>query len=205
MSFYHPDIHHRRSIRLKNYDYSSEGLYYITICVQDKKCLFGKVIGTKMHLNAAGTMVDQAWRALSRVKRGVELDEYVVMPNHFHGILFLTDGPAPITDGRWTTEGDAGACVSEEDSSLQGQTGEAPVTLGRVVKSFKTWTIHEYIAGVKNAGWPRFPGRLWQGNYWDRVIRNERELNNIRWYIRDNPRAWAEDEYHPSKRGRLWW
>ncbi|MCP4548047.1 MAG: transposase [bacterium] len=203
--FYHPDIHQRRSIRLKGYDYSSEGLYYVTLCVQDKKCLFGSVIGTEMHLNDAGAMVDEAWRGLPRVKRGVELDEYVVMPNHFHGILFLTDGPDPVTDGRWTNARGAGAGVREEDSHSQGKAGEAPISLGEVVKGFKNWTIHQYIAGVKNAGWQRFPGRLWQRNYWDRVIRNERELNNIRCYIRDNPRAWAEDEYHPSKRERLLW
>src|SRR5215210_2961095 len=84
---YNPEIHKRRSIRLKGYDYSQEGLYFITICVQNRKCLFGKIENDEMILNDAGQMVQTEWEKLTERFNNIELHEFVVMPNHFHGIL----------------------------------------------------------------------------------------------------------------------
>jgi putative transposase len=86
---YNPDIHHRRSIRLRNYDYSLPGAYFVTVCTQDRACLFGNVADDTMRLNDAGRMIEQWWFELNRKFPTVETDEFVVMPNHFHGIVVI--------------------------------------------------------------------------------------------------------------------
>ncbi len=88
---YNPDIHHRRSIRLKGYDYSQAGAYFVTVCAKDRACLFGKVVDGWMRLNDAGRIVQATWDGLPFHYGGVEIDEFVVMPNHVHGIILLTD------------------------------------------------------------------------------------------------------------------
>lgn len=91
---FNPDIHHRRSIQLKNYDYSKEGAYFITICVQNRECLYGKIFDGKMELNDVGLMIKKWWCELKNKIPNIELDEYVIMPNHFHGIVYIVDnGP----------------------------------------------------------------------------------------------------------------
>jgi putative transposase len=90
---YNPAIHHRRSIRLKGYDYSSPGYYFVTICAQNRLCLFGEIINDKMILNDAGKMIQNNWKSLSDQLSNIRLDEYVVMPNHFHAILQIVSRP----------------------------------------------------------------------------------------------------------------
>ncbi|HLG21264.1 MAG TPA: hypothetical protein VI382_00495 [Candidatus Manganitrophaceae bacterium] len=92
---YNPDIHHRRSIRLKGYDYSSGGAYFVTVCVQDRQCLFGDVAQGEMKLNDAGRMVLSVWNELPRYGPGVAVDEFIVMPNHIHGMIVLNVGAGP--------------------------------------------------------------------------------------------------------------
>ena len=84
---YNPDKHHRRSIRLKDYDYNQPGSYFITICTHEKKCLFGEIVDYEMHLNDAGQIVEALWSKIPQHFPGIELDAYVTMPNHFHGII----------------------------------------------------------------------------------------------------------------------
>ena len=88
---YNPNIHHRKSIRLKGYDYSQAGLYFITICVQDRKCLFGKIVDDEMILNDYGTIAYQQWQELPERFTNMELDVFQIMPNHMHGIIVLTE------------------------------------------------------------------------------------------------------------------
>ncbi|MFH0891475.1 MAG: transposase [Candidatus Falkowbacteria bacterium] len=90
---YNADIHHRRSIRLKGYDYSRNGAYFITVCAQDRECVFGKIVNGGIYLNDAGEMVDRQWNELPNRFRNVRLGEYIVMPNHFHGIIFIVGTP----------------------------------------------------------------------------------------------------------------
>ena len=90
---YDPDVHHRRSIRLKGYDYSQEGVYYVTLCTQGRECLFGEVSGEEMWLNDAGRVIRSTWEELPQRFQSVDLDLFVVMPNHLHGILMIVDGP----------------------------------------------------------------------------------------------------------------
>ena len=91
MSNFNPQIHHRRSIRLKDYDYSQSGAYFITICTQKRECLFGEIVDGEMRLNDAGQMVQTTWDELPKHYTGIEIDEFVVMPNHFHGIILIHD------------------------------------------------------------------------------------------------------------------
>lgn len=88
---YNPDIHHRRSIRLKYYDYSQNGAYFITICIQKRMCLFGHIINDVMILNEAGKMIDEQWQKLALRFNAILLDEYIIMPNHFHGIVIIRE------------------------------------------------------------------------------------------------------------------
>ncbi len=172
---YDPDRHHRRSVRLKGYDYTRDGAYFVTLCTHAKSCHFGSISDGRMRLNEAGSMVDHAWARLPEIYPGVALDEFVTMPNHLHGIIVLGDrSSAQATDG-------------------------VRLSLGEVIKRFKTWTGSRYNKGVREAGWPPFQARLWQRNYHDRIIRDELELERIRHYIHHNPLDWRDDDYHPAK------
>ncbi|HQT91530.1 MAG TPA: hypothetical protein PL001_05835, partial [Candidatus Kryptobacter bacterium] len=92
---YDPHKHHRRSVRLKNYDYSQPGAYFITICVEDRRCLFGEIIDAEMKVNPLGEIVEQSWNNIPNKYQNVEMDEFVVMPNHFHGIIIINENPNP--------------------------------------------------------------------------------------------------------------
>jgi len=173
---YNPDIHHRRSLRWHKHNYASAGAYYVTICVEGFRCLFGYVSAGVMNFNEAGRMVDSQWRAIPSRFPTVQLDEWVVMPNHFHGILHII-GTAFVPKG-------AGA-------------RPAPA-LGDAIGSFKSLTTDGYIIGVRRLGWPRFERHVWERNYYDHVIRNEDELEKIRQYIRRNPLMWTCDRYNPE-------
>lgn len=226
---FNPDVHHRRSIRLRGYDYSSVGAYFVTICVQGRECLFGDVADGVMCLNDAGRMVEHVWSALPERFPGVALDECVIMPNHFHGIIVINDfarrgdtlcSPAfDLGDTLCSPAFDVGFAVNSkipqspsmpEPTSKSGRTqGYAPTdqnqnrvtgttenSLGRVIQAFKSSSSVGYIHGVKEQNWQPFPGRLWQRNYYERIIRDDAELNGIREYIHHNPAQWtADDEY----------
>ena len=181
---YDPNRHHRRSIRLKGYDYSQAGAYFITLCTQDRACLFGRVVNGEMRLNDAGRMVLAEWNRLPERFPQVVLDAFVVMPNHVHGILVITD-PAP------TAGATVGATVGA--TPTVGATTWVAPTVGNIIGAFKSRVTVEYIRGVKTSGWPPFRGRLWQRNYYEHIIRNERALNAIRRYILENPLRWHLD------------
>jgi putative transposase len=174
-------IHHRRSIRLKGYDYSLSGAYFITICVEGGACLLGSVAEDLMHENSAGVLVKNCWLALTDRFDGVDIDTTIVMPNHIHGIIFLSGVDEATTDSN--PAGDWAA------------TRAAP-TLGDIVGAFKSITTNEYIRGIRDIGRPAYQGRFWQRNYWERIIRNERELDAIQKYINSNPANWKKDKLY---------
>lgn len=175
---FNPDIHHRRSIRLKNYDYSQAGLYFITICIHDRSPLFGKIIDGEMLLNAAGYMVANQWLLLPYRFSTIVLHEYIVMPNHFHGIIESV-GVIPY------------GCPDEDRTGIN----PAP-TVGDVVGAFKSLSTNEYIRNVKQNEWQPFNGKLWQRNYYEHIIRDEEAYLKIAEYIQTNPLRWWEDTYH---------
>lgn len=211
---YNPSIHHRRTIRLKGYDYSQAGLYFITICVKNHECLFGEIINRKMILNDAGKMVESEWLKLPERFNNIELHEFIVMPNHFHAILEIVGATLVVaqntnvaqneTDDQNTniTDGSIISKPSEIAELKKGQPqGIAPTdttvkkTVGDMVGAFQSIVSVEYIRGVKNMGWKSFDGKLWQRNYHEHIVRNEKSYHTISEYIINNPAKWTDDKF----------
>ena len=192
----------RRPIRLKGYDYSQPGGYFVTIVTQNRLCLFGEVVGEKMHLNEAGIMIREIWKNLPRRFPTVELDVFVVMPNHIHGILQIHEpvGASLVgaLDGNPGSEVTAGATDGDRAATRAAPTG---VALGGVIGAYKSITTVEYTRGVKSEKWRRFSGRLWQRNYYEHIVRDEDELVRAREYIVNNPLQWALDGENPEAAG----
>ena len=190
MAHYDPNIHHRRSIRLKGYDYASAGLYFVTICVQNREMMFGEINNGNMILNDAGRMVERWYYETENKFSDIVCLEMVVMPNHFHCIWQNTSSAAVAVPVG------ADLCVRPliDDEHTLGEHVGSP--LARVVQWFKTMSTNEYIRGVKQLGWPPFDRRLWQRNYYEHIIRNQLAYNNIANYINNNPVRWDEDKFH---------
>jgi REP element-mobilizing transposase RayT len=181
---YRPDEHNRRSIRLTGYDYSQAGAYFVTICIQNQKSLLGEIIDGEIQLNDAGRMIRTTWDGLPNSFPFAETHQFIVMPNHIHGIIILA--------GDYTGEHKVHAYRADQPR------GTLPSTIGRIIQAFKSITTNEYIAGVRQNSWKPFQGRLWQRNYYEHVIRDENELNHIREYIVCNPANWPEDRENPD-------
>ncbi|GJQ53242.1 MAG: hypothetical protein HKUEN02_20890 [Anaerolineaceae bacterium] len=199
-SKFDPQKHHRRSIRLKGFDYSSEGAYYVTIVAQGRECLFGEVVDGEMKLNEAGEMVVKWWNELTNKFPNIELGEFIVMPNHFHGIIFIMANVG--ADLRVCPDGERVCPDGEENTSIQkGEHTGSPlrISLSQMIQWFKTMTTNEYIRGVKQSNWKPFIGKVWQRNYYEHIIRNEKELQQKTDYILDNPSRWEEDDENMAK------
>ncbi|WP_339136862.1 MAG: transposase [Candidatus Electrothrix sp. GW3-4] len=187
---YNPDIQHRRSIRLRGYDYSQAGAYFVTICVHHRECLFGEITNRIMRLNDAGKIAAQCWQDIPVHFSHAALDEWTVMPNHVHGIIVMAD-----TAGRHTACRGTACRAPTHRAPTKEQFGK-PVSgsFPTVARSFKS-AVTKYINILRNT-----PGnKLWQPNYWEHIIRNETELHRIREYIHNNPARWREDALHPDQ------
>ncbi len=172
----------RRSIRLKNYDYSYPGAYFITICTQHRKYLFGNVIDGKMQLNKFGKIVKAEWLETPIIRQNVELDMFVIMPNHLHGIIVIVD--------------DTNVGAYSNTPLQKTNTFRSPSrTLGAIIRGFKS-------AATKNINEYRWtPGiPVWQRNYYEHIIRSKGELSRIREYIHTNPLKWEFDRENPVSR-----
>jgi len=174
----------RSSIRLKGFDYSEPGAYFVTIVTKDRFCRFGEIVDGQMKTNSAGEVIAHWWLELRRKFASVESDEFVVMPNHCHGIIVIND----FTVG-------ADLRVGPPNTRTGAHAG-AP--LPKMMQWFKTMTTNEYMRGVKALNWPGFRGQLWQRSYYEHVIRDDDSLNRIRQYIIDNPARWASDRENPA-------
>jgi putative transposase len=173
-------IWHRKSVRLPEFDYSRQGAYFVTVCVQNREGLLGRILNGEMHLNQAGIAVARWWKELEQKFPSVKIDEYyVVMPNHFHGIVFISEPSGPDVEG-----------------------GHAGPPLQRIMQWFKAMSTNEYIHGVKEHGWKPFKGHLWQRSFCEHVIRNDEALNRIREYIKYNPQRWDLDRENPRAKGQ---
>ncbi len=225
---YNPDIHKRRSIRLKDYDYSSPGAYFVTICTKNRECLFGHIEGDAMVVNDAGRMMESVWNDLPNHYANISLDAFVVMPNHVHGIIIINDGVRfPVHGGSCkggTSEGGStkggletrpySECINKNDvgagfkPALDIQADDinragfkpAPTKnhgLPEIVRGFKTYSAKKINKSSNTPGLP-----LWQRNYYDHIIRNEKSLEETREYIVSNPLKWDNDDENPEKKKR---
>ena len=186
---YDPARHHRRSIRLKGYDYTQAGAYFVTLCVQGRECLLGAVTAGEMILNELGQIVREEWERSSEIRREIELDEFVVMPNHTHGIVWIIE----TDDVRASVRPPQPAPVRAHGRAPQRAPQRAPKSLGSFVAGFKsaaTKRINE------QRGMPGVP--VWQRNYYEHIIRNDADLQRIREYIVNNPLKWDLDQLHPN-------
>jgi len=191
------NLPNRKSIRLKGYDYSQAGLYFVTICTQNRKYLFGEIsvgadlcVCPEMKLNDAGKMVKKWYFELENKFNDIKCREMVIMPNHFHCIIENIGVPVG-ADLRVCPNTTNNETISNNEK-IKGEHTGSP--LRAVVQWFKTMTTNEYIRGVKNKQWQRFDKKLWQRNYWEHIIRNENENYRISKYIIDNPIKWINDK-----------
>ncbi|MBL1177186.1 transposase [Pantanalinema sp. GBBB05] len=189
---YNPDKHHRQSIRLKGYDYSSPGAYFITICTHQRQCLFGEIVDGEMRLNALGQLVSDEWMRSCSIRREIDFDAWVIMPNHIHGLVWIH--------------------LSDVPQNLVGANGRLPLheashstNQDRLVPPMKPRSLSSFIAGFKSATTKRINltrnaagTPVWQRNYYDHIIRSEASLCRIRQYIQNNPLSWQQDQLHPS-------
>jgi len=204
---YNPDIHHRRSVRLRSFDYSSAGAYFVTVCVQNRECLFGTIKDGQAELNDAGKMIRETWLQMPLRYPGTNVDVHVTMPNHFHGVIILNVGAPPCgcPSVGFSNKGhpQGGAPTLSLSKEAHPREVDSTVSLPDIVHRFKSLTTTRYREGVLQNGWAPFPGRLWQRNYYEHVIRNEDDLNHIREYIADNPLKWNSDENNPLNQKSL--
>ncbi|TSA16141.1 transposase [bacterium] len=180
---YNPLVHHRRSIRLRGYDYAQPGEYFITSCTSGREHLFGEIENGIMKLSELGRIVTEEWLRTPTIRSNVELDEFIVMPDHFHGIIDL----------HAERNGE-----HEQDSSCGGELQFAPTvtpfrspskTIGAIIRGFKAAATKRANELRKTPGLP-----LWQRNYYEHIIRDQMELDRIREYILLNPAKWMDEE-----------
>lgn len=182
MNRFNPDIHHRRSIRLQGYDYSRAGAYFVTICAHNRECLFGDIIDGEMRLNDFGRIVAAEWIRSGELRSEIETGEYVVMPNHFHGIVMIDD-----------TVGANGIRPVLHTPATNGRFRSPSKNVGSMVRGFKS-SVTKQINVIRNT--PDIP--VWQRNYYEHVIRDDADYTRIAEYVADNPCRWAEDRLHPD-------
>lgn len=174
-------VEQRKSTRLKSYDYSKPGAYFITICTHERQALFGHISQNEMFLNDYGKTVESEWMNTERIRKNIQLDEFTIMPNHFHAIMMIKAGGGVLQY----------APTRRSKSNIQSSFQSPSQTIGSVIRGFKSAVTHSINALRNSPGSP-----VWQRNYYERVIRNENELNGLREYINYNPRNWETyDEY----------
>ncbi|MBL0311066.1 MAG: hypothetical protein IPP77_15785 [Bacteroidetes bacterium] len=243
---FNPNIHHRRSIRLKGYDYSQAGLYFITICCADRACLFGKIENGEMVLNEFGNIASNEWMKTPQLRPQIEMDVFIIMPNHMHAIIAINDtgrdalhtpnenandvgrnvlhtpnddntpddNANDVGRGVLHTPNDEnkpddnanekqGVCNMSNDNTneIQGVCNtplRSPSnTVGAIIRGYKSSVTKQINAlGGHGNGALDSPMPLWQRNYHEHIIRNEKSYQTIAQYIINNPAKWADDKFY---------
>jgi len=197
---YNSEKQHRRSIRLQGYDYASAGLYFITLCTYQQQCLFGEIVDGEVRLSDDGKVVSDEWMRSRNIRQEIDFDAWIIMPNHLHGIVIIQPSDLSIE-------------LSDRTTNNVGANGRSPLqetNQDRIIPSMKPRSLSSFIAGFKSGTTKRInvrrnaPGTpVWQRNYYEQIIRDERALQAVRQYIQNNPLAWWQDELHPD--GRSQW
>lgn len=190
MMIYNPDIHHRRSIRLHGYDYSRSGAYFVTICTHERECLFGEIVDGEMELNDYGRIVTAEWIRCGELRMEIETGEYVVMPNHFHGVVMIDSVGANIHARNHNRGARSGAYIH---TPLRDAFGSPSKNIGAMIRGFKSAVTTRINTRRNTPGVP-----VWQRNYYEHIIRDDADYTRIAEYIIDNPRRWTEDTLHPG-------
>jgi len=196
-----PKFHHRGSIRLKEYDYSQPGGYFVTLCTHRRECILGDIADGNVQLNQFGEIVKEEWLRTEQIRPEITMDEFMVMPNHMHGIIMIRNDIHNKSVGAHGGAPQDRAHINVPwDRAYRGVRahGGAPLrrepkTLGSIIAGFKSVVTHRINLLRKT---PLTP--IWQRNYYEHVIRDEENLNRIRQYIIDNPVKWDEDEENPQ-------
>lgn len=201
---YHPEIHHRRSIRLKGYDYSKEGLYFVTICVQDRECLFGEIKNGAMILNEYGKIVEYTWNDLPNHNPNIQLGAFCTMPNHVHGIIEIinpisSDSNSSDSNSAQIKRADLESAPTDATDAMDidindhspVRAGSKPALLSEIIRQFKTFSARRIneIRGLQGIS-------VWQRNYYEHIIRHQNAYENITNYIETNPARWNNDKFH---------
>ena len=186
---YNPKIHHRRSIRLQNYDYSQEGSYFITICTKNRESLFGEISDGKMQLNIAGQIANDEWLKTPQVRPSISLGAFVVMPNHVHGIINIF-AKGTLLHGRGTMHR-APTKVYMEIPTVEQFGKPTSNTIPTIIRGYKS-AVTSKINELQGT-WGQ---SIWQRNYHEHVIRNEESYKHISEYIINNTRKWKDDCYY---------
>jgi putative transposase len=198
------EIHHRRSIRLPGYDYGQAGLYFITVCAWQRQCIFGAIEDGEMHLNPVGEIARDEWLRTAKMRPNIGIAEFVVMPNHVHGIIAIGDNTDVIgSNGRGTMhraptidDGDITDRVDDGASHNRTEKFGKPTsnTIPTIIRGYKA-AVTTQVNMLRDS--PQCP--VWQRNYYENVVRSEAEYLRIAAYILNNPRQWQEDSLHHGK------
>ena len=172
----------RKSIRLPNYNYAANGYYFVTICTHEKYCYFGNIVNSKMQLSQTGKIAQQHWSEIPQHSKYTYLDEFVIMPNHIHGIIVINNPNNPHRDVPWNVPTDDDCDIARMMSKLSLKSGSLSV----IIRSYKSSVTRSRRQNDDN-------NFRWQSRFYEHIIRNEKSLNNIRRYIINNPAKWIED------------
>jgi putative transposase len=181
----------RRSIRLQGYDYSQPNMFFVTLCAYERNCLFGEALNNTVHLNEAGKVVKQYWLQIPEHFPQVVLDEFIIMPNHIHGILSIEerdDKSPPVGANNYSpAEKDISSLDVKTPSRIKGTSK----TVGSIVRGFKIGVTKWFKENLNVSS-------VWQRNYYEHIIRVEEDLDKIREYIIANPLNWEKDEEYKT-------
>ena len=192
---YDPQKHHRRSIRLKGYDYRQAGAYFITLCIRERECILGEVINGRVYLSQLGQIVQKEWYRTAAVRRNVELDVFVIMPNHIHGIIIITDNSRATRQNLSISPDDCEKRVAPTREIMEKPRpkGAASGSLGAIVGQLKSMSAKRINRVRQTPGVP-----VWQRDFYDHIIYRSESLQAIRQYILDNPLRWTDDSENPN-------
>lgn len=176
--------HHRRSIRLRGYDYTQPGAYFITMNTYQREHLFGRIIDGEMHLSTQGEIARDEWYKTAEIRPYVTLDEFCIMPNHVHGIIIINDDDSRMDESFRTGDQPSLGTGAARCAPTIAPTSHSLAAIVRAYKSAVTKRINEIN------GTPGTP--IWQRNYYEHIIRGEADFARIREYIMNNPLRWRD-------------